>query len=63
MLYVKMLLIKRLKFLGYRSSLSLQTNIFNGDGKVYSKYPRINILNFNIKFKHRGGINYYKGFL
>ena len=56
-------LIKKLKFLRYKSSSSLQANTFNSDGEVYSKYPRVNTLNFNIKFRHRGGINCYKGFL
>ena len=63
MLYIKMPLIKGLRFLGYKSNLSLQTNIFNGDGKVYSKYPRVNTLNFSVKFRYKGDINYYKGFL
>ena len=56
-------LIKKLKFLGYRSSLSLQTSIFNSDSEVYSKYPKVNTLNLNIKFRYKGGINYYKNFL
>ena len=56
-------LIKGLKFLGYRNSSSVQASIFNSDGEVYSKYPKVNILNFNIKFRHKGGINYYKSFL
>ena len=56
-------LIKKLKFLGYKSSSSLQASMFNDDSKVYSKYLRVTTLNLNIKFRCKGGINYYKSSL
>ena len=63
MLYIRKPLIKKVKFLKYKSSLSLQASAFNSDGKIYSKYPKINTLNFNVKFRRKKGINYYKNFL
>ena len=63
MLYIRMPLIKGPRFLGYKSSSSLQASAFNGDGEVYSRYPRVNTLNLSIKFRREGGINYYKSSL
>jgi hypothetical protein len=59
-LYIRILLIKGLRSLGYRSSLSLQAKVFNGNGKVWSKYPRVNTLNLSVEFGRKGGINYYR---
>ena len=56
-------LIKRLRSLEYKSSSSLQASMFNSNSKVYSEYPGVNTLNFSIKFRCKGSINYYKNSL